>query len=197
MPAETGLLAGYLDAESLENLPAANDFDVPDGTYEFEVGDYFIKKGWGGDDDARALLIEYLVEGEDADGNDVDGKKYTDWFTLPDPDQDPSTYDTKQKRTLRNMVDRLAEFGYDRTEISTIKPEDIVGVTGTITLKTRAGTGAYKGRNFQNVTSLTIDEAPKPAAAPARGRRAAQAEPEDEPEEEQPEFKSRRRSARA
>ncbi len=211
MTKATGLLADYgLTDDAYEDLPEGFGYSVADGTYEFEVGDMFIKEGWTDNDDARALIIEYLLSGEDSDGKDVDGKKVSDWFTLPPEDADPSEYTDQEKRNLRNMIDRFADFGVPRHLVNKVGPDEIVGLTGQLTLRTRQGKGKYKGKEFQNIVAFTVDEpldastlggAPKaaPAAAaakPTRTRRAgerAEAEASAEPEAD---FEGARRSRR-
>lgn len=189
-----GILDDYLDPDVIDDEPVG--FDKPkDGTYEFEVGDASIKKWEKKGVERHSFVIDYYLT--DPDDPDRSVPKASDFLTLPDEDTDPEDYTTAEKIALRTLRDRFTAFGFERSEFKTIDRDDLVGLTGVLTLKTSPKSG------YQNIVEFSADnvgekpveeeeEKPKP-----RSRRAGESssKPKDD-EDDEPEFNRRsRRSA--
>lgn len=193
------LLADFgLDLDEIE-IPG---FDVPDGFYEFTVGDVYLKLGTDNFPDRRWLIVSYLL-GES-------GKNYDEWFELPSvgPDGQPipgQELTDGVKRSLGYYKARLVSFGFEPEEINRVGRDDIVGLAGSFKLVT---TKNKTGKDFQNIRSLKLEgeggtveqpvvEAPvapkrraprKTAAAPVAPVETEQAEEtaDDYPAEDEP-----------
>lgn len=184
-----GILDDYLDPDVIDDEKVG--FDKPeDGTYEFEIGDASIKKWENAKGEHHSFVIDYYLT--DPDDPDRDIPKASDFLTFPPSDKDPEDYSQAEKIALRTFRDRLTELGFERSQFGSVERDDLVGLTGILTLKTN-------GKGYQNVTQFSADEvAEKPVEKPVKsaGRRAGQtaktAEPE-EPAEEEPTFTRRRR----
>jgi hypothetical protein len=189
-----GLLDDYLDPDVIDEEEAG--FSRPqDGTYEFEIGDALIKHWENDKGEYNSFVIDYYLT--DPDDEDRSVPKYSDFLTLPDEDTDPEDYTDQEKRNLRTLRDRFYALGFERSQFKSIDRNDLVGLTGVLTLKTGS-------KGFQNVTQFAADEvAEKPVEeekpkARSTTRRAGEtsrkpkAEPE-EPAEDEPKFERRTR----
>ena len=196
-----GILDDYLDPDVIDDEKVGFD-KPPDGTYEFEIGDAGIRK-WtktakGEEIEKHSFVIDYYLT--DPEDPDRDIPKASDFLTLPDQDTDPEDYNTAEKIALRTLRDRFTTLGFERSEFANIDRDDLVGLTGVLTIKTNA-------KGYSNITQFSVDDVPerpveeeKPKAR-ASSRRAGEtskakaAEPKEE--EEEPTFnrRSRRRSA--
>lgn len=199
----TGLLADYgIDTDDVE-VP---DFEIDDGIYYFVIGDVFIQHGTKADPDGPdSVVISYRLTTDEDD--DSDGKEKREYFNLP---EDPENPDDDEKKKLGWYVKRLLDLGFERSEINNVGRDDLIGLTGTMQLVHVAGKGANKGKTFQNIRSLKVDEevpaapvagtpvktkaAPKKAAAPVE-----EEVPEEAPEEvtEAPKAKAPARASAA
>jgi hypothetical protein len=197
-----GILDDYLDPDVIDDEPVG--FDKPkDGTYEFEIGDASIKKWENKKGEHTSFVIDYYLT--DPDDPDRDIPKASDFLTLPDGDTDPEDYTTAEKIALRTLRDRYLALGFAREDFGSIEREDLIGLTGTLTLKTGA-------KGYQNITQFSADtvaekeveEEEKPAPRSSRrqagqtsAKPKAKAAPEAEAEEDdEPTFRrgSRRRA---
>lgn len=197
-----GILDDYLDPDVIDD--EAVGYDKPkDGTYEFEIGDAHIQKWEKKGVEHHSFVIDYYLT--DPDDPDRDIPKASDFLTLPDDEKDPEDYTTAEKIALRTLRDRFLALGFDKSEFKNIDREDLVGLTGILTLKTNA-------KGYQNVSQFSADdvaekpvEEEKPAARSSRRagetskpKAAPKAAPKEEAEEEEePTFNRRsRRTAR-
>lgn len=194
-----GILDDYLDPDVIDDKPL-DSYDKPkDGTYEFEIGDASIKK-WidKRGNDKHSFVIDYYLT--DPDDPDSDVPKASDFLTLPDDDTDPEDYTQAEKIALRTLRDRFTALGFEREQFKSIDRDDLVGLTGVLTLKTNA-------KGYQNVSQFSSDEVAEksldeeePKARPSRraGETSAKAKKaEPEPEDDEPTFNRRgRRGAR-
>lgn len=194
-----GILDDYLDPDVIDDEPAGFE-KPPDGTYEFEIGDAGIKHWEDKKGEYNSFVIDYYLT--DPDDPDRDVPKASDFLTLPDEDADPEDYTQQEKRNLRTLRDRFLALGFERSQFKTIDRDDLVGLTGTFTLKTNA-------KGFQNISDFAADEVAekpveeevKPRAARGSSRRAGEtsrpAKPkpkaEEEPAEDEPTFNRRSR----
>lgn len=135
-----------------DEVPEAPSYDVEDGIYEFEISNSF---DWVSDDEDRsAFVIEYTVGDE--------GKKTSEWFNLPEDASAPTEAEMKKLGFLKQ---RLLSLGIPREELGTVEKDDLIGITGTLQLKTTRG---RNGKDYQNVRNVTVDDAEAEApAAPA------------------------------
>lgn len=195
-----GILDDYLDPDVIDDEPVG--FDKPkDGTYEFEIGDAGIRKWENKKGEHVSFVIDYYLT--DPDDPDRDVPKASDFLTLPEEDKDPEDYTQAEKIALRTLRDRFTALGFDRSEFKNIDREDLVGLTGVLTLKTNA-------KGYQNVTQFSSDEvaekeveeekpAPRSArrqagqtSAPAKKAKAAE-EPAEAADDDEPSFNRRSR----
>src|SRR5690606_20564509 len=100
--------------------------------------------------DTTFFIIDYQLEDEDGDN----AGSTREWFTMAE-DGDSETKRAQQsmsflKSRLKSL--KVADLkGFDGSEI--------VGLTGTLQLRSTPGKGANKGKTFQNVKSVVLDEA--------------------------------------
>jgi len=168
-------MAGLLDEFGIDSadIPDAPDWSIPDGEYRFEVGDYYAQDGSTNHPDTSYLIIKLLL-GED-------GKERNEWYPLPADAANPTA---KELGSLTRLKARLLSLGIAPEAVNSAGPDEVVGITGDLTLITRVS----KGGSFQNATITSIDGAdetpaeatPAPAAKTAakpRATRAASAAP--------------------
>ena len=143
-----GILDDYLDPDVIDD--EAVGFDrPPDGTYEFEIGDAHIQKWENKQGEHVSFVIDYYLS--DPDDPDRDIPKASDFLTLPDEDTDPEDYTQAEKIATRTLRDRFLALGFDRSEFKNIERDDLVGLSGVLTLKTNA-------KGYQNVSQFASDE---------------------------------------
>jgi hypothetical protein len=132
----TGILEEYgLDVDAAEEF----GFEVPDGEYDFVVGDVFVRVGSKNQPDKSWLIIDYLL-GET-------GKKHGELFGLP---EDSSAPTDKEKAALGRYKTRLLSLGFEEGTLNEIGREELVGIAGHFTLLTSKG--------YQNIRNLTIPD---------------------------------------
>lgn len=176
-----GLLSDYARMTDVE--PSAFGFDTPNGTYEFETTSYEVKEVTTSKGDEYLILeIGYRLTNE----NGKDFPNFKEAFFLP---SDPENPTEQEMRTLSNLKSRLLALGFSEEDIDSdnIEEDDIVGITGGLTLVTTKN--KKSGKEYQNVRNFKIDEegpapkkaapAPKKAAPARRSRAAAPAEQEE------------------
>lgn len=176
-----GLLEDYnVDLDDFE----ANSFEVPDGVYDYAIGEVAVQDGSKNNPEQPMLYIHYILTNEE-------GKNYTnrEYFWIP---ADPGSPTDKEKAAMGRLKTRIMSLGFEEDEVNDVSPEELVGLTGTYQLVT--------SRGFQNVRNVRPDEdgdEPEPEPTPTPKRRAAKpvdkpvskpkAEPEAEPKVELPE----------
>lgn len=156
-----GLFDEYgIDPDEVPDVPS---YDVEDGIYEFEVSNYFI---WVADDESRSCaVIEYTLGDE--------GKKTSEWFNLPEDADAPTEAELKKLGFLKQ---RIMSLGFSREQVKEVEGEDLIGIVGTLQLKTTQG---RNGKSYQNVRNVRVDA------------------PDEEPEEETPKAKAPVRKGKA
>jgi len=157
-----GILDDYnVDLEEFET----STFDVPDGVYDFAVGEVATQDGSQAHPDQPMIFIHYLLTSED-------GKNYTkrEYYNIPKDSDNPTD---GEKVAMGRFKSRLLSLGFDEDEVNSVEPSDVEGITGTLQLVTTKG---KNGGTYQNVRNLRVDEdgdEPAPVPAPKTTRRAA------------------------
>jgi hypothetical protein len=191
-----GILDDYLDTDNIDDEENGGSYDKPkDGTYEFEIGDAHWQHWENDKGEHDSFVIDYYLT--DADGNDA--PKASDFLTMPEADKDPEDYTTAEKISVRTLRDRFYALGFEKSQFGKIERDDLVGLAGTLTLKT-----TRKGqREFQNIVSFSADvdavEAPEPVKPARSARQAGKVAPRaaEPAEEEEPEARPVRRTRRS
>lgn len=171
---------GFLDDYDVD-LDDFNEsgFDVPDGTYAFEVTTGETKVGTQKNDDDVHIVIKFSLESEEGEIH-----SYNWWLKVPD---DPSRPSRRESIAMSDWKKWLLGAGFPPEDIGDVGPEDIEGITGTVQLLT--GRPNKEGRAYQNPRNWTfdgVDEGPKKSAKPA-GAKPAGAKPKPAPEPEEDE----------
>src|SRR5690606_28238766 len=142
---ERGKIMGLLDDYGIAvDEYEAPGFEVPDGAYEFTVGDLFIKQGSTKNPDKSWIILEYTLD---------TGKKYSELCELPADAANPTE---KEKDRRGRYRQRLESLGIPAERLNSVGKEDVVGTTGTFQLRTSSGT---KGGTFQNIRNFRITDA--------------------------------------
>lgn len=141
--AAQSLLAEFgMDALDLDQVEVPT-YDIPDGPYEFTVGDLFIKKGSKNQPDKAWIILEYLV-GEG-------GKRFSELWEVP---KDIHNMTEDEVKRMGRYKGRLVSLGVDESRVNQVTRDEVVGITGTFQLRTTEGKG---GRMYQNVRNLRVD----------------------------------------
>ena len=141
-------------------------FNVPDGTYDFEITGAETRKGTRNDEDAVNITITYRLE-------NIDGEVFstTSWFKVP---SDPAHPTRRESIAMTELKKLLLSAGVKQEDLSTAGPEDLEGLTGTLRLV--SSTNKNTGNTYQNVRDVVFDGATTPAkAAPAKPAEKASA----------------------
>lgn len=135
----------------LDIASAANDpFAVADGTYEATLTKSSVEKSNKG---GKGLTFEYTIH--DADDEAMDGRKISEWKTIPETNPDGSFTDPDTAPTFMSFIkQRLASLGVPESEMNTVQPEDLVGIEVILTVATK--TSKKDGQDYQNVTKLRL-----------------------------------------
>ena len=175
---------GFLDDYDVD-LDDFNEsgFDVPDGTYAFEVTTGETKVGTQKNDDDVHIVIKLSLESEEGEIH-----PYNWWLKVPD---DPSRPSRRESIAMSDWKKWLLGAGFPPEDIGGVGPEDIEGITGTVQLLT--GRPNKEGKTYQNPRNWTFDgveeeeEKPKKPAkpAPAKSTKAVKPKPAPEPEEDE------------
>lgn len=162
-----GIFSDYnIDIEAVKE----NNFDVLDGVYFFTVAEAEVLEGTQNKPDTTFFVIDYQLEDENGDA--VGQKR--EWFTLAE-DGDSETKRATQSTSF--LKTRLISLGLKGEALAHFDGSEIVGLTGTLQLKTGPGKNGNPG--FQNMRNVKVDEAPEPKKAPAK---KATAKSEDDTE---------------
>lgn len=149
-------------------------FGTPDGTYRFEISEAEILDGTNSKPDTTFFIIDYQLEDEDGDA----AGSTREWFTMAEDG------DSETKRAAQSMgflKTRLKSLGV--TDLKNFDGSEILGLTGVLQLRSTPGKGANKGVTFQNVRSVTLDEAEAPAPKKAPAKRPAKRPAKEESDE--------------
>lgn len=148
-------MAGLLEEYGIDpdEIPDGPNYDMPDGVYVFEIGRGYI---WESEEDGRrAVVLEYLLDDEEG----TTGTK-SEWFNLP---EDPSAPTDAEMSKLSFLKSRLLSLGVPREDHAGWVPEDAEGIVGTLQLASSAGKGKNKGKMYQNVRNVKVeDDTPTP-----------------------------------
>ncbi len=177
---------GFLDDYDvdLDDFNDSGGFDVPDGTYAFEVTTGETKVGTQKNDDDVHIVIKLSLESEEGEIH-----SYNWWLKVPD---DPSRPSRRESIAMSDWKKWLLGAGFPPEDIGGVGPEDIEGITGTMQLLT--GRPNKEGRAYQNPRNWTFDgveeeeeEKPKKSAkpAPAKSTKAVKPKPAPKPEEDE------------
>lgn len=153
-----------------------SNFDVEDGTYRFEISGAEILDGTSNKPDTTFFVVDYELEDEDGDA----AGSTREWFTMAE-DGDSETKRVQQSMSF--LKSRLKSLGV--TDLKGFDGSEIEGLTGVLQLRSTPGKGANKGKTFQNIKSVKLDEVeeeapgPAPKKAPAK-KAAAKVEESDE-----------------
>lgn len=135
-----GLLEEYGINPSEYDAPS---FDIEDGTYEFTVGDLFIKAGSKKNPEKSWIILEYTLD---------NGKKTSELWELP---ADMSNLTDAEQKRIGRYKQRLLSLGVADDQVDSANRDTVVGITGTFQLRTVNGA---KGGTFQNVKNLRVDD---------------------------------------
>ena len=160
----TGLLEEYGVAVDLNEIADGPNYEVEDGIYEFEIGDVFVKEGTDKYPDRKWIVIEYLLGGDDGEG-----KKKSDWFQLPEDAEAPTAPELVK---LGFYKQRLRDLGIPAERLNKVGRDDLVGLTGSLSIKTTKS--KKDGKMYQNVSNvrLMVTEDAPVAKAPAAAKKA-------------------------
>lgn len=184
---------GFLDDYDV-NLDDFNEsgFDVPDGTYAFEVTTGETKVGTQKNDDDVHIVITFSLESEEGEIH-----SYNWWLKVPD---DPSRPSRRESIAMSDWKKWLLGAGFPPEDIGGVGPEDIEGITGTVQLLT--GRPNREGKAYQNPRNWTFDgveeeeeEKPKKSAKASKPRAATKPKSAPEPEEDEEEEEAPARTA--
>lgn len=165
---------GFLDDYDvdLDDFNDSGGFDVPDGTYAFEVTTGETKVGTQKNDDDVHIVIKFSLESEDGEVY-----SYNWWLKVPD---DPSRPSRRESIAMSDWKKWLLGAGFPPEDIGGVGPEDIEGITGTVQLLT--GRPNKEGRAYQNPRNWTFDGTEE---EPKKPTKAAKPKPASEPEEDE------------
>jgi hypothetical protein len=135
-----GLLDDY--GVDLTEVSAGASWDIDDGVYEFELGEVFVQSGTDKYPDRQWLVFEYLLGDE--------GKKKSEWFQIPEDANDMSA---REEQALSFLKTRLLTLGVPEEQTSTVGRDELIGITGTLQLKTTKG---KDGNDYQNIRNLRV-----------------------------------------
>lgn len=142
-----------------------SSFDIPDGTYRFEIAEAEQLDGTDNKPDTTFFIIDFQLEDEDGDA----AGQTRNWYTLAEDG------DTDTKRVHQSMSffkSDLKALGV--RDFGAFDGSELIGKTGTLRMVSTPGKGANKGKTFQNVKSITLDEveeeAPAPKKSPAKAK---------------------------
>lgn len=161
----------------LEDINPAGEFERPSiGEHSFEVGSFYIDpKGTRNKPGEPVIRLEYLLDDE--------GQTFQE--TWPVVTGVPTA---KEKTRLSFFKQRMITLGLDEDQANNPDPEDIEGLTGTLTIK---WTGEYANIDKLYVdnddTETTFDEPePEPVKPAKAASKKAAAEPARRPRPSRP-----------
>lgn len=165
-----------------------SNFDVPDGTYRFEISEAETLDGTNNKPDTSFFIIDYQLEDEDGDA----AGSTREWFTMAE-DNDSETKRARQSQGF--LKSRLKSLKV--ADLKSFDGSEIVGLTGTLRLASTPGKGANKGKTFQNVKSVVLDETEEAEAPVVKKAAAKRAPAKAKVEESDEEIKARVKAKQA
>ncbi len=136
-----------------------SNFDIPDGTYRFEISEAEILDGTKNKPDTTFFIIDYQLEDEDGDT----AGSTREFFTMAEDGES----DTKPVQTSMSFFkSRLKSLNV--TDLSSFDGSEILGLTGVLQLRSTPGKGVHKDKMFQNIKSVRLDEKEEPEEAPVK-----------------------------
>lgn len=164
-------MAGLLEEFGIDSaeIPDAPSYDIADGEYTFTVGDAYTLEGSRNFPDTTFIIIKLLL-GEE-------GKEKNEWFGLPLDAANPTT---KELGALSRYKTRVLSLGIAPEAVNSAGPDELVGISGTLTLLSTTNTkGTYQNIRDIVLDSAAVEAAPAAEVAPkaARAPRAAAAAP--------------------
>lgn len=166
---------GFFDEYDVD-VSSFNDagFDVPDGTYSFEVTSGEVRELESSDSGEMRVVIRFNLENEEGEV-----LSWAWWIPVP---VDPNRPTRRESISLSEWKKWCIGAGFDEANINSVGPDDIEGITGTMRLVSTKGKGKNSDKTYQNARDWTFDgaepeEAPAKPAAPARAAKPAAAKP--------------------
>jgi hypothetical protein len=160
-------LADYdVDLDAFE--AGGGGFDIPDGTYDFEITNAEVRKGTKRDENAVHIVVAQRLENADGEVH-----SHQDWFAVP---VDMDHLSPREKMSMQEWKLLLVQSGMAPADTGKATPDDIEGRTGTLRLVSTNGKGKNSDKVYQNVKDRTFDgqeEGAPVKAAPAKARKAA------------------------
>lgn len=178
-------MAGFLEDYDidLDNFNESGGFDVPDGTYTFELTNSERREGTSSDEDAVHIVLSFTLENEDGESY-----SWNWWLKVPD---DPSHPTRRESISMSDWKKFLLGAGIPKNRINKAGPSDIEGITGTVQLVTTAQ--RKSGKEYQNPKNWSFDGVKEEEEKPAK-KATKKSKPEPE-EDEQPAKKSTKTSS--
>lgn len=140
---------------------------VEPGPYRFEVKDVFVKEGSVAEPEKAWIIFEYLLD--DEMGKTVE---HSELFQIP---EDPKNPTDNERKTLGRYKSRLNDLGVADDKVNSVDRDELVGLTGTLTVVSVPGKGKNAGKSYQNIRNVKLDRGEATtsasAAAPAAARR--------------------------
>lgn len=155
-----GIFDDYgIDPDSIKE----SSFDKKDGTYRFEISEAETRDGSTNNPNNTFFVITYQLEDENGDP----AGEHNSWTTLVRRDEDGEDIGLTAGQAVGLSIFKgtLKTLGIKAAELAAFTGAEIVGLTGTLTLKTTT----RNGKSNQNLKIIEVDErpAPKVKAAPA------------------------------
>ena len=123
----------------MDDVEAATGFaKIPDDYYEWEISEALRQNGSKNKPDDTFFIIKYNLD---------EAGTYWEWFTLA---VNGDSQHSNAKRSLRYLKERLLSLGVPASELNSIEPEDLEGITGTFQLVTTKGKDNKEYQNIQN-----------------------------------------------
>lgn len=159
-----GIFDDYgIDPESIKE----SSFDFADGTYRFEISEAEERNGSTNNPYNDYFVIVFQLEDENGDAA---GEKQN-WTTLRRSDEDGNDIGLLKGHEvgLSILKGMLKQLGIKGSQLSNFTGEEIVGKTGTLTLKTTNRNGK-SNQNLRIVDVDEVEEKPKKAAPKAKAK---------------------------
>lgn len=163
-------MAGFFDnigsaiGEAVAEAETQSGFYTPEvGTYNFEVVGAEVRVGTKANPEAINFIVRYILSGDDGEPH-----IWEQWLGIPDP-ADPRNLTQGERVKFSILKQTLMGLGVADSDINTVGPDDVEGVTGTLQIaksKNKQWDGTDPNREYYtNARNIKADTA---AAAPAR-----------------------------
>lgn len=125
-----------------------SSFDIDDGTYIFEIGEAETQDGSTSNPDDSFFYIDYSLF--DAETLEPVGSKRA-YYTLA---QDGDSETKRVKQSMSFMKGDLKRLGI--TDLSSFDGSELIGLRGSLQLKSVPGKGARRNEMFQNIKNVRL-----------------------------------------